>query len=94
MSSSSFPPSSNSWAKHIGVAITVVSAVAGVWARFSAMEERQENTNRAIVELRQELQRLSEKMSDRAMLERVHGIELQISSVKDRVVSLEERKRR
>lgn len=96
--SSSFPPGSGSLLKHAGVALSIITAIAGVWARFSAMEERQEAIQTAIVDLRQELQRLGDRAgkleADRAMLERVHLLETQLAGVRQKLDTLEERIRR
>lgn len=67
--------------------IAIIAALGAVWARFIAVEERQENELRALTDVRGYLtaaeQRISSLERDRALLERVHAIELRLGALEE-----------
>lgn len=71
--------------KAVSIAVSVLTAIGAVWARFIVVEQRQENQLAAIAALRQDLTQLEARVSslerDRQMLERVHSLELRLSSL-------------
>lgn len=77
-------------AETISKLIGVICALGAIWARFIALEEARDNQRSQIVELRIELDKVSTRVlsleKDRAMLDRLHSMEL-------RLVSLEEQQR-
>jgi hypothetical protein len=68
--------------------IGIVAALGAIWARFIALEEARDNQVRWITELSGEMKTANEHIAalerDRAMLERVHQIELRLGSIEER----------
>ena len=67
--------------------IAIIAALGAVWARFIAVEERQENQLRALTDVRGYLTaaegRISALERDRALLERVHQSELRLGTIEE-----------
>lgn len=74
--------------------IAILAALGTIYARFVALEERQQNQLQAITDVRGYLTaaegRISALERDRALLERVHQIELRLGSMEEQ---LKERRR-
>jgi hypothetical protein len=72
----------------------ILAALGAIWARFIAVEERQENQLRALSDVRGYLtaaeNRISALERDREMLERVHRLELRLGTIEDH---MQERRR-
>jgi hypothetical protein len=81
-------------AKDVVVWITIVTAVVTGTARFIAVEERQQNQLSNLNDVRGYLtaaeQRISALERDRVLLERIHALELRLSSIEEQ---LKERRR-
>lgn len=76
-------------AKTAAVWLTLVSAIAGGYARFVALEEAKANHEHAIVDVRGYLtaaeSRISALEKDRQLLERIHGLEMKMSQFEERL---------
>ena len=76
-------------AKDISIWIAIVTAVGTCFARFSALEERQQHQLEALTDVRGYLtaaeQRISVLERDREMLERVHAIELRLGAIEEQM---------
>lgn len=74
--------------------LAIVTAIAAGYARFIALEESRDNAVKWISEQTHEIEALKDRVSalerDRVMLERVHQIELRISTIE---VTIKERRR-
>lgn len=81
-------------AKTISIWLTIVSAIATGYARLASLEESKLNQERALTDVRGYLTaaegRISALERDRALLERVHQIELRLGSMEEQ---LKERRR-
>lgn len=82
--------------KYVAVALSIVSAAAGVWARFIVVEERQANQHAVLVALTAEVAQLRAKVDseERATRERFHASDLRVSLVEQRDSITVARKRR
>lgn len=81
-------------AKNAAVWITIVTAIATAAFRFAAVEERQINQLSGLADVRGYLtaaeQRISVLERDRALLERIHALELRLGAIDEQ---LKERRR-
>jgi len=79
-------------AKLLTAIIGIVTTLGGIWARFVAVEQRQEGITASVVEERGRVDRISERVDslerDRQMLERVHTLELKLSSLESQIDSV------
>jgi hypothetical protein len=75
--------------KDIALWLSIISAIAIAVARFSAVEERQQAQLSAITDVRGYLtaaeNRISALERDRALLERIHAIELRLGSIEEQI---------
>jgi cell division protein FtsB len=73
--------------KVVSTVISVLTALGAVWARFIVVEQRQENQLAAITQLRQDMTQIEARVSslerDRQMLERVHALELRLTTIEE-----------
>lgn len=74
-------------AKHASAAVSVIVAVAGIWARFIVLEERQANQLARVAELTEEVAKLRAKVEseERATRERFYASDLRLSGLEDHV---------
>lgn len=74
-------------AKDLAVWISIVTAIATGTARFISLEERQSNQLSALTDVRGYLtaaeNRISALERDRALLERIHAIELRLGALEE-----------
>jgi len=93
VSGSSFPPKGSTAAKHGSIAISVLGAAAAVWARFIAVEQRQEGFVASVVEVRKEVDRLSERVNalerDRELWSEVQALKTDLAVVAGRLDTIE-----
>jgi hypothetical protein len=73
--------------KDVVLWITIITAIVTCTARFIAVEERQANQLRDLTDVRGYLtaaeNRISALERDRALLERIHAIELRLSTIEE-----------
>lgn len=74
-------------AKDAAVWISIITAIAVGVARFAAVEERQQNQASGLTDVRGYLtaaeNRISALERDRALLERIHAIELRLGALEE-----------
>jgi hypothetical protein len=72
-------------AKFASVAVTVVGALAAIWARFIVLEERSANQLLVIAELSAEVSELRARVDreERATRERFYASDLRLSGLED-----------
>jgi cell division protein FtsB len=72
-------------AKTVATWLAILTTLAAGYARFVSLEEAKENHVKWITELSVEQRRLEERISalerDRALLERIHQLELRLGAV-------------
>lgn len=93
--SSVFPATAGgTLAKHATVVLSIVTAVAGVWTRFIVVEQRQDAQLRAITDITLDVQQLRKEVDqlkqDRELWERVHKVELALTTLDERLEELRE----
>lgn len=96
--SSTFPPPSKSTAKHASVAITLAGAALAAHARFVALEQKEEGVEKTLVQLREDVGKLTERVGrierDRELWEEMQHVKTDLAVLNDRIETIQERVRR